>query len=96
MSIRAINLRKGMGVSYEGENWAVWSVDHVQKGKGPSCMQIELRSVASGRIVKNRFRPDEQLEEVYFDRKKMEYLYRSGNDLVLMDPNTYDQVEVSA
>ena len=96
MSIRAINLRKGMGVSYEGENWAVWSVDHVQKGKGPSCMQIELRSVASGRIVKNRFRPDEQLDEVFFDRKKMEYLYRSGSDLVLMDPNTYDQVEVSA
>jgi len=95
MGTRSINLRKGMGVAYEGENWVVWSVDHVQKGKGASFMQIELRSVASGRIVKNRFRPDEQLDEVFFERKKMEYLYRSGDQLVLMDPESYDQVEIS-
>ena len=94
MGIRSINLRKGMGVSWEGENCVVWSVDHVQKGKGPSCMQIELRSIASGRIFRNRFRPDEQLEEVFFDRKKMEYLYRDGSNLVVMDPESYDQVEV--
>jgi len=96
MSIRCINLRKGMGVSWEGENWVVWSTDHVQKGKGPSYLQIELRSVASGRIAKNRFRPDEQLDEVFFERKKMEYLYRNGDMLVLMDPESYDQVEVAA
>ena len=95
MSIRAINLRKGMGVSWEGENWAVWSVEHVQKGKGPSCMQIELRSVATGRIVKSRFRPDDQLGEIFFDRKKMEYLYRDDKNFVVMDGETFDQVEIS-
>ena len=95
MGTRSINLRKGMGVSYEGENWLVWSVDHVQKGKGASFMQIELRAVGSGRIVKNRFRPDEQLDEIFFNRKKMEYLYRAGDNLVLMDPESFDQVEIS-
>jgi elongation factor P len=85
-----------MGVSWEGQNWVVWSTDHVQKGKGASFMQIELRNVTNNRIVKSRFRPDEQLDEIFFHRKRMEYLYRSGDDLVLMDPESYDQVEVSA
>jgi elongation factor P len=85
-----------MGVSWDNQNWVVWSIDHVQKGKGASFMQIELRNVANNRIVKSRFRPDEQLDEIFFERKKMEYLYRNGSDLVLMDPESYDQVEVSA
>ena len=93
MGIRSINLRKGMGVSWDGQNWAVWSVEHVQKGKGPSCMQIEMRNVTTGRIVKNRFRPDEQLDEIFFDRKKMEYLYRDAQNLILMDGESFEQVE---
>jgi elongation factor P len=94
MAIKAINLRKGMGVMYEGQICVIWSNDHVQKGKGPSCMQTELRVVETGTILRNRFRPDETLEEVFFARKKMEYLYRDGDNLVLMDQETYEQEEI--
>ena len=94
MSIKAINLRRGMGVSYQGRLCVVFSNDHVQKGKGPSYMQTELKDVEAGTIYKSRFRPDENLEEVFFDRKKMEYLYRDGANLIVMDQESYEQVEV--
>ena len=94
MAIKAISLRKGMGVMYDGQICVIWSNEHVQKGKGPSCMQAELRVVSTGTILRNRFRPDESLEEVFFTRKKMEYLYRDGNNLVVMDPEDYEQVEI--
>jgi len=95
MAIKAINLRKGMGVMYDGQICVIWSNDHVQKGKGPSYMQAELRVVETGTILRNRFRPDETLEEVFFHRRKMEYLYRDGNNLVLMDQETFEQEEIS-
>lgn len=94
MGTRAINLRRGMGVSYEGKLCVVFSNEHVQKGKGPSCMQTELKDVETGTMYKIRFRPDENLEEIFFDRKKMEYLYRSGTNLVVMDGESYEQVDI--
>jgi elongation factor P len=96
MAIKAINLRKGMGVQYDGQICVIWSNEHVQKGKGPSYMQTELRNVETGTIYKNRFRPDETLEEVFFHRRKMEFLYRDGDKLVVMDQETYEQEEIPA
>ena len=51
MVIRAINLRRGMGVTHEGKLCVVFSNDHVQKGKGSSHMQTELRDVETLRIA---------------------------------------------
>ncbi len=95
MSVKASNLRRGQGVMWEGEVWVVFSSSHVAKGKGQSYMQIELRNAKSGQIIGRRFRVDEGLEEAFFERKKMEYLYMQGQDMVLMDPNNYEQLEVS-
>ena len=94
MSIRAIELRRGMGVQYQSGVWVVFSTTHVEKGKGPSYMQIELKNAHTGQLIKQRFRVDEQLDEAFFERKTMEFLYSDGTNLILMDPNTYDQVEV--
>lgn len=94
MSIRAIELRRGMGVQYENEVWVVFSTTHVTKGKGRSYMQIELKNANTNQLIKQRFRVDEQLEEAFFERKKMEYLYADGAHLVFMDPQTYDQTEL--
>lgn len=96
MSIRASELRRGMGVAKDGQVWVCHSTEHVQKGKGPSYMQIELKNVRTGRIIRSRYRPDETLEEAFFDHKTMEYLYSDGRKHILMDPETYEQVELPA
>jgi len=94
MGVRAINLRKGMGVRRDNQLWMVVSSEKVAKGNWRSYMQIELKNVNTGQIIKDRFRVDEELEETFFDRKKMEFLYRNGADLVVMDPVSYEQVEI--
>ncbi|HUT01017.1 MAG TPA: elongation factor P [Phycisphaerae bacterium] len=94
MAVKALHLRRGQGVRYQDQVWVVFSTSHVVKGKGQSYMQIELKNANTGQLIRNRFRVDEQLEEAFFERKKMEFLYADGTNLVLMDPNTYDQAEV--
>ena len=94
MSVKALHLRRGQGVQWEGQVWVVFSTTHVVKGKGQSYMQIELKNAKTGQLIGRRFRVDEQLDEAFFERKKMEYLYSDGSNLVVMDPETYDQVEV--
>jgi len=94
MSVKALHLRRGQGVRYQDGVWVVFSTKHVVKGKGQSYMQIELKNAKTGQLIRNRFRVDEQLEEAFFERKKMEYLYSDGSNLIVMDPETYDQTEI--
>lgn len=95
MSVRAIDLRRGLGVKYKNAVWVVFDVSHVVKGKGPSCMQAKLKDAMTGRMIEQRFNPNERLEEVFFDRKQMTYLYSDTSSHVLMDAD-YEQVEVPA
>ena len=61
MSVKAVDLRRGMGVQYKNGVWVVFSGEHVAKGKGRSYMQIELKNAKTGQLIKERFRVDEQL-----------------------------------
>ncbi|NLF33276.1 MAG: elongation factor P [Planctomycetes bacterium] len=94
MAIKAIDLRRGMGVSFRDRVWVVHSSTHVPKGKGRSYQQIELKSVTDGTIIRERFRTEEQLEQAIFERKTMEYLYSEGNHHIVMDMDTYEQIEL--
>ncbi len=94
MSIKAVDLRRGMGVEYEGQTYVVFSSQHVAKGNKRSYMQIELKNALTGQLIKNRFRVDEQLEEVFFERKPMTYLYTDGQKIVVMDSQSYEQIEI--
>ncbi|MCD4823920.1 MAG: elongation factor P [Phycisphaerae bacterium] len=94
MAVKISDLRRGQGVYWNDEIWIIWKSEHVTKGKGGSCYHMELRNAKTQQIIGNRFRPDDQLEPVMFDRKKYEYLYSDANSHVLMDPETYDQLEL--
>ena len=96
MSIKASDLRRGMGVEYNGQVFVVFSTEHVAKGNKRSYMQIELKNAATGQLLRERFRVDDQLEQAVFDRKQMEYLYSDGSSHVVMDPQSYDQIELPA
>ena len=83
-----------MGVTWDGQVTVVHSMEHVTKGKGRAYMQVEFKNVKTGQIVANRFRVDEQLEEVFFERKSMEYLYSDGGNHIVMDRDSYEQIEL--
>ena len=96
MSIKASDIRKGMGVVRDNIIWVVHSTEHVAKGNKRSYMQIELKNVKTGQLIKGRFRVDDPLEQAIFDRKPMEYLYSDGDSHVVMDPQSYEQTNIPA
>lgn len=94
MGIKASDVRKGMGIKYQDALWVCHSASRVIKGMGRSYMQIELKNVRDGRIIRERFRAEDDFEQAIFDRKPMEYLYSDGSNHVLMDMDTYEQLEI--
>jgi len=96
MAAKAIDLRRGAAVNYKDGLWVVISNEKVAKGNWRSYQVIEMKNLLTGQNLKERFRTDEQFDEVFVDRKSMEYLYSDGTNHVLMDPDSYEQVEIPA
>jgi len=48
----------------------------------------------TGKVLDNTFRSGESIEIVRVERRKFQYLYKDGEDLVIMDNETYDQLTV--
>jgi elongation factor P len=92
---RAADLRKGQAVIWQDQLWIIHEANRVAKGNKRSYMQINLKNFKTGLIVDNRFNMDEKLESPYMEDKAYEFLYREGDDFVLMDTQTFDQVHVS-
>uniref|UniRef100_A0A453M5V9 Elongation factor P n=3 Tax=Aegilops tauschii subsp. strangulata TaxID=200361 RepID=A0A453M5V9_AEGTS len=68
---------------------------HSHQGRGGATIQVELRDVDTGNKIVERFRTDEALERVFVEDKPFTYLYQEGDNVALMEPNTFEQLEVS-
>jgi elongation factor P len=96
MSVKVSELRKGQVITYEGTMYTIKDMQHVAKGNWRSYYQVKLKDFKTGRIIEQRMAVDDRIDPVFVQTKPMEYLYRDGNDFVLADVETYDQVPVPA
>ncbi len=93
--IKAVDLRRGVAVKYRDSLWVVVDSQHVAKGNKRSLMQVKLKNLASGTIVDERFRVSDSLEDVFVDKRQMEYSYSTGQNHFCMDSQTYEQVPIA-
>jgi elongation factor P len=88
------DLSKGNYIRYNGEVVQVEELQHRTPGNLRAFYQIKMRSVRTGKIAENRFRPGDAVEILRVETKEYQYLYADGNSLVVMDNETFDQVYI--
>lgn len=96
MSITPNDFRNGMVFQRSGDLLQVVEFQHVKPGKGPAFVRTKLRNVRSGAIFEEKLRPSEKFDEVRVESRKYDYLYPDGDMLVVMDKETYDQINIPA
>jgi len=87
-------LKNGYVLDIDGELVSVVQFQHVKPGKGGAFVRTKLRKMSSGAVVDRTFRAGEKVERVTTETKTMQFLYRDGDDLHLMDTTTYEQIPV--
>ncbi len=93
--IKAVDLRKGRAVVYEGDIYTVHESQHVAKGNKRSYMQTKLKNIKSGVMREVRFTVDERLEIPFIESKEYEYLYQDASGYVLMESVTFEQITIN-
>jgi elongation factor P len=92
MSVSTNDLKTGMTLNLGGALWQVLEFQHHKPGKGQAVVRTRLRNVLSGAVQDRTFKADEKVGLAIVERREMQYLYREGDALVLMDNRTFEQL----
>src|SRR4051795_3734685 len=83
--------KNGMHIEVEGGVWRIVEFQHVKPGKGGAFVRTKLKNLDSGSVVDKTFRAGEKFPRVHTEVKNMQFLYESGDEVVFMDQETYEQ-----
>jgi elongation factor P len=64
----------------------------VKPGKGGAFVRTKLKNADSGAVVDRTFRAGEKMSRVHTETKSVQYLYDSGDEVVFMDQETFEQI----
>ena len=87
--------KNGMHIQVDGQTWRIVEFQHVKPGKGGAFVRTKLKAYDTGAVVDKTFRAGEKFERVRTETKSMQYLYDSGDEVVFMDEETYEQIHLA-
>ena len=93
-TIKGGNLQKGIFIKYKNEPYEVTKAEFYAPGKGSAICRTKLKSVKTANTVEFTFKSNESVEELDVMAREMQFSYMDGEDIVFMDPRTYEQVNV--
>lgn len=88
------DLSRGLFIRHQGQLCRVVDYKHTMPGKGGAFYQVKMKNAITGKSSDYRFRSGESIDVVRVDEKEMQYLYKEGLNLVLMDTETYEQIQI--
>ncbi len=91
----ASSVRKGNVLDLDGKLAVVIHAENIHPGKGTPVTHLEMRRIADGVKVTERYRTTDQVERAYLDEKDYNFLYEDDMGLHFMHPETFDQIAIS-
>jgi elongation factor P len=86
--------KNGMHIELDGSAWRIVEFQHVKPGKGGAFVRTKLKNLDSGSVVDKTFRAGEKFARVITETKNVQYLYDSGDEVVFMDEQSYEQISL--
>jgi elongation factor P len=95
LRVIASSIRKGNVIEQDGKLYVVVTAENIHPGKGTPVSQIEMRRISDGVKISERYKTTDQVEKATIEERNFTYLYEDGDGFHFMNPETYDQVQVS-
>ena len=90
------DLKKGVVCQIDSQPYRV--IDYNQKvmGRGGSIVNVKLKNLITGAVIPKTFKGQDKIEPAEVTSKTVQYLYNDGSAFFFMDPNNFEQFELSA
>ena len=87
--------KNGSHIELDGHIFRIVEFQHVKPGKGGAFVRSKLKNVGTGAVIDKTFRAGEKVRPVRTEVRRMQYLYESGDEAVMMDMSDYEQVSLA-
>ena len=89
------DLKKGVVCQIDSQPYRV--IDYNQKvmGRGGSIVNVKLKNLITGAVIPKTFKGQDKIEPAEVTSKTVQYLYNDGSAFFFMDPNSFEQFELS-
>jgi elongation factor P len=94
--ISTADFKNGLTIELDGEVYQITEFEHVKPGRGSAFVRTKLRNVRTGNVFDKTFRSGERVEQADVQRRKIQYLYGTGDSFFFMDLQDFDQIELTA
>ncbi|MFH1561364.1 MAG: elongation factor P [Patescibacteria group bacterium] len=94
--IKAGSVNKGSYLNWQGQPAVVVDKEFYNPGKGSAVVRFKIKNIKNGNVVKEVIKTDELIEEIVVDQRQAQFAYHSGDQLVFINPHTYEQYEVAS
>ncbi len=88
------DIRNGLCIELNNDILKVIDFQKFQVGRGSGKVWTKLKSTTSGKVIEHTFQSGHNITDVRVERRKFQYLYPDGDDFVLMNQESYDQITV--
>lgn len=88
------DLRPGVTFQENGDIYSVIDVLRNKTARSGMVIKVKVKNLRTGTYIELSYTGGDKVEPAMIEKKNMQYLYDSGEGLVLMDTSTYDQLEL--
>ncbi|UUD35888.1 elongation factor P [Mycoplasmopsis citelli] len=92
--INVNEFKPGITFQDEGEIFVVLEAQHSKQGRGQANVKAKVKNLRTGSTTIKTYTGGDKVKPAHIDKRKMNYLYSDGSNIILMDNETYEQVEI--
>lgn len=90
------DLKKGIVCQIDSKPYRVTDYNQKVMGRGGSIVNVKLKNLIDGSVIPKTFKGQEKIERAEVNNKTVQYLYADGDDFHFMDPQTFEQFQLSS
>lgn len=90
------DLKKGTVIQIDGKPYRVVEYGQKVMGRGGSIVNVRLRNLLDNSVIPKTFKGQDKIEPAEVNTKSVQYLYTDGSLFFFMDPESFEQFELSA
>ena len=93
--ISSTDLKNGTTFLSDGKPYRVVKYSHIKIARGGARVKVTARNLETGSVEDKTFSSNVKVEDISTIKKRLQFLYVDGDNVVFMDPGSYEQVEIA-
>ena len=93
--INSTDLRNGTTFIVDGAPYVVLEYKFIKMGRGGATVRVTAKNLKTGSTEEKTYSSNVTVEDAQTSKKALQYLYQDGEDVVFMDPRSFEQATIS-